>query len=63
MKVYVDSDFCGGTGLCVDTCPEVFGLTDNGTATVSVDEVPLEFHKACRQAADNCPTNAITVEE
>jgi ferredoxin len=33
------------------------------TAEVKVDPVPPEAEEACRDAADQCPTEAILIEE
>ena len=63
MKVYVDPNVCGGTGLCVDTCPEVFELNQENISTAATDEIPEELEQACRHAVDNCPTNAISIEQ
>ena len=63
MKVHVDPNVCGGTGLCVDTCPEVFELNDENISTVRIDEIPSECEQTCREAADICPTRAITIEQ
>ncbi|MBW7991263.1 MAG: ferredoxin [Planctomycetes bacterium] len=63
MRVYVDPDLCSGCGPCVDTCPEVFDLNDDGIAFMKVDEVPEDFFDACRDAADGCPSEAIVIEE
>ena len=62
MKVRVDPDLCTGCALCADECPEVFELEDD-VAEVKVDEVPVELEEACRLAAEECPTEAIIVEE
>jgi len=62
MKAKVDPDLCGGCGPCAEICPQVFELKDD-IAVVIVDEVPPEFEEACREAADACPTDAITIEE
>jgi len=32
-------------------------------AVVKVDEVPAELQQACRGAADNCPTEAVSIKE
>ncbi len=61
MRVEVTDD-CIACGLCVDTCPEVFEMGDE-FAEVLVDEVPEEFGEAVQQAAEECPTEAIIVEE
>jgi len=60
MKVHIE-DTCTACGLCVDTCPEVFQMGSD-KAEVIVDEVPAEFEDAARQAADECPVEAIIVE-
>ncbi len=62
MKVRVDPDLCTGCGLCTDQVPEVFEMEDD-IAKVVVDEVPIEMEEACRLAAEECPVEAITVEE
>ena len=61
MKVVVDKDTCTGCGLCVDDCPEVFDLTDDA-ASVKVDTVPAESEDCARQAAEDCPVEAISVQ-
>lgn len=60
MKVHVNSN-CISCGLCVSTCPDVFLITDGGTAGVYSQEVPPELEGAVQQAADACPVSAIEV--
>jgi ferredoxin len=62
MKAIIDEDACTGCGLCSDTCPEVFEL-DGDIAKVIADPVPEDAEESCKQAAEDCPTEAITVEE
>jgi ferredoxin len=61
MKAKVDENLCTGCGLCVDTCPEVFQMGD-ATAKVVVDVVPADAEDKAREAAENCPVDAITIE-
>lgn len=62
MKAKVDPDLCTGCGLCVETCPEVFELPGD-VATVKVETVPKQFEATCREAAEGCPVEAISIEE
>jgi ferredoxin len=47
----------------VDLCPEAFELNEEGMAIVKLDEVPAELQDACKEAADSCPPEAISIEE
>lgn len=62
MKAIVDQDTCTGCGLCPETCPEVFDM-EGDVATVKVDTVPPEVEGSCREAAEDCPVEAISIEE
>lgn len=61
MKVTINDD-CTSCGLCEDICPEVFELGDE-KAVVKVDAVPEEHRDACREAAEDCPVEAIEILE
>ncbi len=61
MHVSVTED-CIACEQCVETCPEVFQMGDE-FAEVQVDPVPPEHEEAAREAAEECPTDAIVVEE
>ena len=60
MKVKI-ADTCTSCGLCVETCPEVFEMGPD-MAEVVINEVPSELKETVRQAADECPVEAIIVE-
>ncbi|MDD4869046.1 MAG: ferredoxin [Kiritimatiellae bacterium] len=62
MKAKVDKETCTGCGLCVDACPDVFEL-DGGLAIVKVNPVPSASKESCRDAANSCPVNAISIDE
>ena len=61
MKTKVIADLCVGCGLCVTTCPEVFEMEED-KAIVKVQVVPPETEETCKQARDECPVEAITIE-
>ncbi|WP_280266947.1 ferredoxin [Nocardia wallacei] len=62
MKITVDEDRCRGHGVCLGMCPEVFTLTDDGYAEVTLTDVPEEYQNAVREAEQSCPERAIVVE-
>ncbi len=63
MRAIVDVETCTGCGLCVDVCPEVFELNEESIAKVIADPVPPEAEDTCRDAAESCPVDAISIEE
>lgn len=63
MKVSVDEDKCCGAGQCVLLAPDVFGQRDEDGIVVLLEAEPGEsLHGPVREAADVCPTGAITVD-
>jgi ferredoxin len=60
MKVRI-KDICTSCGLCLDICPDVFEMAWDA-AEITVDEVPSTFEETVRQAADECPVEAIILE-
>jgi ferredoxin len=63
VKVKVTED-CIGCGACVDVCPEVFFMGDDGFAHVrEAEAAKSELADKIRDAAASCPTEAIPIEE
>ncbi len=60
MKVMIEEG-CIGCGLCTETCPNVFRMTDEGIAEVFAVPEPVDEDQ-CQQAADNCPVSVIICE-
>jgi len=64
VKVSVDEDLCTACGLCVELCPDVFEIDDKtGLAKAKRSPVPVEAEPCCRGAAEQCPVEAIIVED
>ena len=61
MKAFIDQETCIGCGLCPDICPEVFRMQGD-KAQVYVETVPADAEAGCRDAASQCPVEAISVE-
>ena len=59
MKVTVDQDTCIGSGNCEATAPDVFEVKD-GKSQVKVDTVPKGQEDKVKEAAEGCPTGAIS---
>jgi ferredoxin len=59
-RVWINED-CTGCGLCETTCPDVFQLNDQ--ASVKADAVMKGNEELIKQAAEECPVEAIQVEE
>jgi ferredoxin len=63
MKVFVDSDLCLGCGICEGIAPDVFTLGPDPIATVLLNPVPENLWADVRESAEQCPEEAITIEE
>lgn len=58
MKYHVNEN-CIGCGLCAGTCPEIFEMTDAGTAQALDIEAEGVTAASAGEALDNCPVSAI----
>ena len=61
-KVIVARDLCQNHGQCVFAAPQVFELDEEGELVVLDDEPDESLRAAVEEAADVCPTQAITIE-
>lgn len=58
MKFFVNEE-CIGCGMCAGICPEVFEMTDEGTAKAMDEEVAESLEASAKEAMDGCPVDAI----
>lgn len=63
MKAHIDREACIGCGLCNSICPEVFEMDDEDIAIVIANPIPEDAKDSAQEAADSCPTDAISIEE
>ena len=59
----VDFDVCASTCACAQVAPEVFEVRSDGYLYILQEEPGAELADKVRQAADLCPTGAITIED
>lgn len=61
LHVSADRTKCCGAGMCALNAPEVFDQDpEEGLVVVLDPDPPQELHGAVRDAADLCPSGAIT---
>lgn len=62
MKAHVDKDLCISCQLCVSVCPKVFTMDNDDKAEPVGDELSPELEECAKEAAAQCPVEAITVK-
>ena len=62
MKASVDRELCTGCELCASTCPDIFEIEDD-FAKVKVDVIPEGAEECVQQASEDCPVEAIKIEQ
>ena len=60
MQLQVTEDACIGCGACASICSAVFEISDDGVASVKVDEVEANLVEEATDAMECCPTGAIS---
>ncbi len=60
--VKVDQELCAGCGTCTYYAKKIFGLSDDGVATVKKNTQANDL-QAVIKAAENCPNGAIIIED
>jgi ferredoxin len=76
LRVWIDQDLCTGDGLCVDHCPEVFTILEDGISYVhdatgvrndpggaeGTVDVAARHELGVVHAAEDCPGECIFLE-
>lgn len=61
MRIVFDAEVCAGHGQCVGAAPELFKFAGDGTLVVIDASPPEELRQAAEDAADVCPTQALSI--
>jgi len=60
MKATVDLDACIGCGLCAQMAPDIYEM-DGDKAIVKGEDIPEDKAAEAKNAAEQCPVNAIAI--
>lgn len=63
MKLHVDKETCQGHSRCYAAYPELFDIDDEGTAHVTMEDIPSGWEARAHNAIANCPERAIHILE
>ena len=63
MKVRVDLARCVGHGRCYVLAPDVFGEDERGHCVLLQETVSADLADQARLGQENCPEQAISVDE
>lgn len=63
MRIVVDRTKCSSIGLCEATAPDIFEIGADGALNILMDDVPADRRIDLEQACENCPTQALSIED
>ena len=63
MRIVVDRTKCSSIGLCEATAPDIFEIGADGALKILMDDVPADRRADLESACENCPTQALSIEE
>jgi ferredoxin len=63
MNITVDQDLCISCGTCEEVCPAVFHLSEVTGKSEVIDAEACEYAGCCEAAEENCPVDAIKIED
>jgi ferredoxin len=63
MRVVVDRSKCSSIGLCEATAPDIFQIGADGALEILVDDIPADRRIDLEQACENCPTQALSIQD
>ena len=59
MEVSVNFDECIGCGVCMQVCPEIFGLDEESGKVVLLNYEQSDNIDLVKEAVDSCPIGCV----
>lgn len=63
MHIRLDAERCQGHGRCYVLAPDLFDADDYGHCVLLVDEIPAGREDDARSGVENCPEQALSLED
>ncbi|MHB8680635.1 MAG: ferredoxin [Acidimicrobiales bacterium] len=63
MKIRLDAERCQGHGRCYTLAPDLFEADDLGHCVLVAEEIPAGMETDARNGAENCPEQALILED
>jgi ferredoxin len=63
MRIRIDQDRCTGHGVCEGLAPDVFEVRDDGIAYLLVEELTADLRPVLEDSCDQCPAEALSIED
>jgi len=63
VRITLDTERCQGHGRCYTLAPDIFDADDYGHAVLLLEEVPAGREHDARSAVENCPEQALAIED
>lgn len=62
MKIHIDEDKCTGHGVCEGLAPDIFEIRGD-LAYLLVEDVPESMRSIMQDSVDQCPVEALRIED
>jgi ferredoxin len=63
MKICIDYERCMGHAVCEAVAPQVFRLGDDAYTHLLMEQPGEDMRALIEDAADQCPTGALSIED
>lgn len=63
MKIVVDRSKCSSIGLCEAVAPDIFEIGPDGALRILIEDIGADRRRDLEQACENCPTQALSIED